>query len=146
MCLLCGEFVSGAHWTDRHVEDEQRVNNPALRVSYDGFGSGAAVEQLLLLPPGSYRLSSQYRIESGGQDARLSWQISCVERSQTIAELRLLASGVQTSGWASLRSDFSVPGSACTAQWLRLATRPGDRRAPVTVWLDNVTIEPGNGS
>lgn len=128
------------------VEDEQRVNNPALRVSYDGFGSGAAVEQLLLLPPGSYRLSSQYRIESGGQDARLSWQILCVERSQHLADLRILASGVQTSGWGSLRSDFSVPGSACTAQWLRLATRPGDRRAPVTVWLDNVTIEPGNGS
>ena len=25
MCLLCGEFVSGAHWTDRHVEDRARA-------------------------------------------------------------------------------------------------------------------------
>ena len=24
MCLLCGELVSGAHWTDRHVEDRAR--------------------------------------------------------------------------------------------------------------------------
>ena len=24
MCLLCGEFVPGAHWTDRHVEDRAR--------------------------------------------------------------------------------------------------------------------------
>ena len=25
MCLLCGEFVPGAHWTDRHVEDKART-------------------------------------------------------------------------------------------------------------------------
>ena len=24
MCLLCGEFVPGAHWTDRYVEDRAR--------------------------------------------------------------------------------------------------------------------------
>ena len=24
MRLLCGEFVPGAHWTDRHVEDRAR--------------------------------------------------------------------------------------------------------------------------
>ena len=24
MCLLCGEFVSQPHWTDRHVEDRAR--------------------------------------------------------------------------------------------------------------------------
>ena len=25
MCLLCGEFVSGAQWTDRHVKDRARA-------------------------------------------------------------------------------------------------------------------------
>ena len=25
MCLLCGEFVSGPHWTDRRVEDRARM-------------------------------------------------------------------------------------------------------------------------
>ncbi len=24
MCVLCGEFVAQAHWTDRHVEDRAR--------------------------------------------------------------------------------------------------------------------------
>ena len=27
MCVLCGrDFVSGAHWTDRHVEDKARIS------------------------------------------------------------------------------------------------------------------------
>jgi hypothetical protein len=25
MCVLCGEFVSQLHWTDRHVEDKART-------------------------------------------------------------------------------------------------------------------------
>ena len=25
MCVLCGEFVAQAHWTDRHVEDRARA-------------------------------------------------------------------------------------------------------------------------
>ena len=27
MCVLCGEFVSQPHWTDRHVEDAARSRN-----------------------------------------------------------------------------------------------------------------------
>lgn len=29
MCVLCGEFVAQAHWTDRHVEDRARGANAA---------------------------------------------------------------------------------------------------------------------
>jgi hypothetical protein len=28
MCVLCGEFVSQLHWTDRHVEDKARASGP----------------------------------------------------------------------------------------------------------------------
>jgi hypothetical protein len=26
MCVLCGEFVSQLHWTDRHIEDKARAS------------------------------------------------------------------------------------------------------------------------
>lgn len=29
MCILCGEFVSQLHWTDRHVEDKARAGDAA---------------------------------------------------------------------------------------------------------------------
>ena len=28
MCVLCGEFVSHLHWTDRHIEDTARAAGP----------------------------------------------------------------------------------------------------------------------
>ena len=28
MCVLCGEFVSHVHWTERHVEDKARASVP----------------------------------------------------------------------------------------------------------------------
>ncbi len=28
MCVLCGEFVSQAHWTERHIEDKARAAGP----------------------------------------------------------------------------------------------------------------------
>ena len=139
-------LLSAAGLSAEVLEDEIRTSNPALRVTYDGFGSGAAVEQLLLLSPGAYRLTSRYRIESGGPDSRLSWQIRCVDRSQPLADQRIVIASGQTSGWNALQSEFIVPNSDCTAQWLRLVTRPGDRRTAVAVWLDDVLIDRSRGS
>ena len=28
MCVLCGEFVSQVHWTERHLEDRARAGGP----------------------------------------------------------------------------------------------------------------------
>ena len=28
MCVLCGEFISQIHWTERHIEDKARVAGP----------------------------------------------------------------------------------------------------------------------
>lgn len=133
-------LLSAAGLSAEVIEDEIRTGNQALRVTYDGFGSGAAVEQLLLLSPGAYRLTSQYRLESGGPDSRLSWQIRCVERPQPLADQRIVVAGTQASGWTALESEFTVPNAGCTAQWLRLVTRPGDRRTAVAVWLDDVMV------
>jgi hypothetical protein len=133
--------LSGAGLSAEVTDDEVRPNNPALRVSYDGFGSGDAVRQLLLMPPGSYRLVSQYRIESGGPDVRLSWQIRCASGPQPLVEQRLVARDGVTD-WSRVETAFSVPSSGCSAQWLGLVTRPGDRRTSIAVWVDDVTITP----
>ncbi len=30
MCVLCGEFVAQAHWTDRHIEDRARSSETEI--------------------------------------------------------------------------------------------------------------------
>ncbi len=37
MCVLCGEFVSHIHWTERHIEDRARVSDPEARGDYHRF-------------------------------------------------------------------------------------------------------------
>jgi hypothetical protein len=31
MCILCGEFVTHIHWTEKHAEDRARASIDALR-------------------------------------------------------------------------------------------------------------------
>jgi hypothetical protein len=38
MCVLCGEFVSQIHWTERHIEDRaQHTPDPESRGDYHRF-------------------------------------------------------------------------------------------------------------
>ena len=37
MCVLCGEFVSQIHWTERHIEDRVRVSETEARGDYHRF-------------------------------------------------------------------------------------------------------------
>lgn len=123
------------------TDDELRSGNSALEIAYDGFGAGAATEQLLLLPPGRYRFTSQFRVKDGGPDARLSWQVHCVENNRPILVDDLTAPDNEAvNAWHDLGTDFVISMGSCTAQWLRLVTQPGDRRAPVVVRVDNVSI------
>jgi len=133
-------ILTGPGIAVERVDDDQRTGNRALRIAYDGFGSGVATEQLLLLSPGSYRLETAFRIEAGSPDTRLSWQIRCLERPEPILEQRLITTeGQGTNRWKAVQTDLVIPAD-CSAQWLRLTTRPGDRRAPVAVWVDDVAV------
>lgn len=85
-----------------------------LQVIYYGQQSGPLARQLLLLPPGHYRLLAP--ATSGGEADSLLWQVRCDGPSPT------------EIGRASIRQGgltFDVPAN-CPAQWLEIVGRASD--------------------
>lgn len=122
--------------------DDLRPSNRALRVEYDGYAGGTIAEQLVNLAPGSYRLSTEVRSESGAPDARLAWTLSCAAGGgSAISSLSVSTPSAAPGSWTTFSGQFDV-SSSCPAQWLRLETRAGDRRSPMVLWFDRVTVSP----
>lgn len=124
------------------VPDDHRPSDPALRVDYNGYAGGSVAEQLTSLSPGAYRFAADVRIESGGPSVQLAWTLSCAAGGEAIASVPVdVRNDVGSNTWTSLSAPFEVP-DACSAQWLRLVTRAGDRRLPTAVWFDRIVISP----
>lgn len=123
------------------VADDLRPANPALRVEYDGYAAGLVAEQLTSLAPGSYRFTAEVRTELGDPAGRLSWTFSCAAGGSAIASVPAGLRNAAPNTWSTFSGVVQIP-SGCTAQWLRLDTRPGDRRSPTVVWYDRLTIVP----
>ena len=119
------------------VPDDLRPADPALRIEYDGFSTSRIAEQLVFLGPGRHRLKVEARAEAGDPGARLAWTVTCAPGDLAILTTPSAPAGA--TAWTPRSADFTVP-SACPAQWLRLETRAGDRRAPVVAWYDRVAI------
>lgn len=113
------------------------------RALHLSFGGGAApvvlARQLLVLPPGRYRLLGQARADRFDSALGLIWTLRCAEGSR-------LAAGqtgpvLETAGWAPIAAEFEVRPIACPAQWLTLeqaAGRPIATRGEV--WFDDLQI------
>lgn len=128
-----------ASFTSAVVSDEVRGGENALRVDYDGYGTGDVARQFLLLAPGSYRLVLDARFEGGGRTPGLVWKIHC-GTDVVSAEIEPVFPQGDTR-WKSFEAAFTV-GVDCPGQWLVLHTIPGDRRGARTVtWFDRVRIE-----
>lgn len=125
------------------VSDDVTPEDRALRVEYDGFETARIAEQLTFMRPGRYRLEAESRIESGDPSSVLVWTVTCAPGDLVILATPA-AAPVATPGssnWNRVKAAFTIP-AACPAQWLRLETRAGDRRAPSAVWFDRVAIAP----
>ncbi len=122
------------------VHDDLRPSNPALRVDYDGYATGAIAEQLTSLRPGSYDVTAEVRTETGDPAARLAWTLSCA-MGGAIGSIPAGTGSADSNTWTTLSGRFEVPNN-CPAQWLRLETRAGDRRSPTVVWFDRIAIAP----
>lgn len=85
------------------------MGNGSLRILYYGRDTITLAAQLLLLPPGTYRLE----VHASGQVApgSLVWRIQCAKGS-LLTEKTI---DVQTDALI-----FTVPASGCSAQWLQL--------------------------
>lgn len=110
----------------------------ALRVGYDGFSSRPMPTQLLLLPPGAYKMTGDYLAEDADSFGRMKWMVACAgDDAQPLAEHLV---GDTKGGWRRFVLNFTVPATGCTAQVAGAAPVVGVRRVPVGVWFDKITL------
>lgn len=117
--------------------DDVRAGDQALRVDYDGFGSTPIVQQLLMLPAGTYTLVGESRFEPGAANSRMTWSISCLETGEVIGEYRPDADAHE---WHPFSIAFVIPQTQCSAQYIHLLPRPDDNRTSIVGWFDNFSI------
>ena len=100
-----------------------------LEILYYGRAKAVLASQLLLLPPGRYRLA----MTVGGGDGAdaMHWTLRCARDHKPIADLRL-RTGPSSAG-------FHVP-EGCEAQWLELSGLPGETPRTVELTLNGLRL------
>lgn len=106
--------------------------NGEMRVLHYGRENAMLASQLLLLPPGTYRLSVPV---SGAPAPRsLAWRVSCMPAGKKLIELELTSS-------ATAHGSFEVPTGNCAAQNLELRARAQDLPEETDVRIGPLTLE-----
>lgn len=118
------------------VADDTRRDDLALRVEHNGFAKVRITDQLMLLSPGSYRLSGEIRVEEGDAE-HILWTVSCLVGTRMSVSIAADARGSAT--WTPFSGLLEIPRD-CPAQWLALEARGGDRRSRTTVWFDRIAV------
>jgi hypothetical protein len=108
-----------------------------LHVLFYGQEDGILATQLLLLAPGSYRLSMRL-LGDPASGQHLTWSIWCDKAAAPVASVTLAQ--VAARGW-----QFAVP-AGCRAQWLRLSGSSGDLAQQADVVIGALKLEPVSGA
>lgn len=116
----------------------------ALRVQFSGARvPGWNVSELLLLPPGRYRLSGRVKAQDLRATRGLWWRLACADEPQdSLAQTQLVAADLPWTGFAA---DFTVSAQGCAAQWLRLeipARVASETKLEGQLWYRNLRIGP----
>jgi hypothetical protein len=107
----------------------ERQRGGRLHVIYYGQEDGPLAGQLLMLPPGSYRMTM--RISGGGGEA-LIWSLTCAGEDRPFSTL-----GLGTAGRREWK--FGVSGG-CPAQRLTLAGSSSDIPRQIDVTISELTL------
>lgn len=104
---------------------------------------GEVARQLLLLPPGDWRLSSRFTVSGSDTIGRPYWQLSCAAMPDAppLLRLDLAPAAGRGDGGGVAEGGFTVP-AGCAAQWLSLTLRASDRIDGVEGQVESVTIGP----
>ncbi|MEX0852703.1 MAG: hypothetical protein WD036_05380 [Bauldia sp.] len=97
--------------------------------------------KLLVLPPGSYRLSGDVKTENLVNERGMVWRVRCAEKDQALLAETPAVAG--TTPWHPFGQDVVVPASGCRAQWLtlELAARTAvEQRVSGEIWFDRLAI------
>ena len=109
----------------------ERQKGGRLHVLFYGGEDGTLASQLLLLPPGTYRMLMRVL----GDPARahsLTWSLWCDKASTPLASVTLDTAAAR--GW-----QFDVP-SGCAAQWLKLSGTSADIAQQVDVSVAGLAL------
>jgi hypothetical protein len=110
----------------------ERQPGGRLHVVFYGQEDGFLASELILLPPGAYRLSMQL-LGDPSRGRSLSWSIWCDKAAEPIASVTLDAAAAR-----GLR--FDVP-AGCPAQWLKLSGVSSDMPQQSDVTIGALKLE-----
>jgi len=110
----------------------ERQAGGRLHLVFYGQEDGILATQLVLLPPGHYRLSMQLMGDTAHARA-LNWSIWCDKAAGPIASVTV--DRAAAAGW-----QFTVP-QGCAAQWLRLSGASADIPQQVDVTIAALKLE-----
>jgi hypothetical protein len=99
------------------------------------------VAQTLLLPPGSYRFKAKYGGEIVGPRG-LVWRVTCLGQGAPIGQSAMMVGAAKP--WKTAEFSFTVPGTECRAQQLRLsldARMPSEQLVSGSIWFDELQID-----
>lgn len=108
-----------------------------LQVEYYGRQGAELASQLLMLPPGRYRVAFRASGNTPGTESAVSWRIACHPAGAAIASVPIHK---LTYTPRLISGDFTVPRGACPAQWLRLTGTPSEFPAAHSVTITDFDI------
>ena len=132
-------MTQAAGW-EAALADSPEGRGHALRVDYDGVSPPQTLRQMLILPPGRYRLSGRADVESGTAPGSLGWSIDCATTSDVFARIDTPATA--SGAWAPFSVELNIPPARCPAEWLELTTDAGDMRKDLVIWYDDLAVTP----
>lgn len=109
----------------------ERQKGGRLHVLFYGDEDGTLATQLLLLPPGSYRMSMRLLGDPARAHA-LTWALWCDKTAQPLSSITLDTAAAR--GW-----QFQVP-KGCGAQWLKLSGTSADMPQQVDASVTGLSL------
>ena len=126
--------------SDLSAERESNGNRPGdARLSFrvKPEQSGVLAQQLLVLKPGHYRITTTGHHDGVNLVTAPYWALSCGDLPPRPLVTLSLPVGEASQ---SAAADFDVPADKCTGQWLVLAARAADRPEGVAGWIDRLDV------
>jgi hypothetical protein len=127
------------------IDIAARPNHAGQRALFMEFGYGRVefgrVAQLLMLAPGTYRLTGKYKGRIAGRRG-MEWRIACAGGGMVPIGNSPMVTGVAPA-WKEFEFSFTVPDADCRAQYLRLelaARSASEQLVSGALWYDDLRI------
>jgi hypothetical protein len=116
-----------------------KISGGSVQITHSGASGAIFLRQLLMLPPGPYRLS--FDAEKTVENAEnLVWRVDCVGSGKTLLQVPLTSLYSFEDQSVDI---FEVPSQNCPAQWVALAGRPLEIPKTKSIRIERVSIDQG---